>query len=64
MGRLLFFLLLLALAYFAWRVLRRAVPPPDAPPSFEPTARCAKCGTHVPRADVDAAGLCPRCRAG
>jgi hypothetical protein len=63
MGRLLLLLLLLALAYFAWRVLRRALEPPaPPPPSFEPTARCARCGTHVPRAEVDAAGLCPRCR--
>lgn len=65
MGRLLQLLLLLALAYFAWRLLRRALAKPAEPeaPRFEPTARCTRCGTHVPRSDVDAAGLCPRCRA-
>jgi len=67
MGRFLLLLLLIALAVIAWRVLRQALGPPAAPsgeaPKFEPTARCAKCGTHVPRDQLDAAGLCARCRA-
>jgi hypothetical protein len=56
-------LLLLALAYVAWRLLQRALAAPREaePPRFEPTARCARCGTHVPRAQLDAAGLCTRC---
>lgn len=68
MGRFLQLLLLLALAYVAWRLLRRALAPPrepgaEPPPRFEPTARCANCGTHVPRDQLDAAGACARCRA-
>lgn len=69
MGRLLQLLLLIALAYVAWRLLRRALQPPrgpgagEGPPRFEPTARCARCGTHVPREQLDAAGACARCRA-
>ncbi len=65
MGRLLLLLLLLAvLAAIVWRVLRALAPPPREPPAprFEPTARCARCGTHVPAAQLDAAGLCTHCR--
>jgi len=67
MGRLVQLLLLIALAVIAWRLLRRALAPPAPPPredaaAFEPTARCARCGTHVPRAQLDAAGACARCR--
>lgn len=66
MGRLLQLLLLIALAWVAWRLVRKALAPPPtgdgAPPQFEPTARCAKCGTHVPRTELDAAGTCSRCR--
>jgi hypothetical protein len=63
MGRLLALLLLLALAYVAWRLLQRALAKPrePEPPRFEPTARCTRCGTHVPHAQLDAAGLCTRC---
>jgi hypothetical protein len=68
MGRLLLFLLLIALALVVWRLVRSALAPTApreaAPPEFEPTARCARCGTHVPRAQLDAAGACARCRAG
>jgi hypothetical protein len=68
MGRLVLFLLLIALAFVVWRLVRGALAPPapraDAPPTFEPTARCARCGTHVPRAQLDAAGACAHCRAG
>jgi hypothetical protein len=68
MGRLIQLLLLVALALIVWRLLRNALAPP-APgpgetPKFEPTARCARCGTHVPREQLDAAGLCTSCRAG
>ena len=67
MGRLLLLLLLAALAFVAWRLLRGALAAPrepgPAPPRFEPTARCTRCGTHVPREQVDAAGVCMRCRA-
>lgn len=65
MGRLVQLLLLIALVAIAWRLVRRALAPPrdDMSPPFEPTARCARCGTHVPRAELDAAGACARCRA-
>lgn len=67
MGRLVQLLLLIALVVIAWRLVRRALAPPaprdDMSPRFEPTARCARCGTHVPRAELDAAGACARCRA-
>jgi hypothetical protein len=65
MGRLIQLLLFAALIWIAWRLVRKALAPPaadaGATPPFEPTARCAKCGTHVPRAQLDAAGVCPRC---
>ena len=64
MGKL---LLLIVLALVVWQIARRVLAPPPAgggePAQFEPTARCGKCGTHVPKAQLDAAGLCPRCRA-
>jgi len=67
MTRLLQLLLLAALIWIVWRLLRKALGPGEGrrdapPPAFEPTARCAKCGTHVPREQLDPAGLCPRCR--
>jgi len=67
MIRLLQLLLLVALAVIAWRLLRKALAPPPAAGvgenrEFEPTARCARCDTHVPRGELDAAGLCARCR--
>lgn len=67
MGRLLQLLLLAALVWVVWRLLRKALAPRpgaggDAPPRFEPTARCARCDTHVPRDELGADGLCPRCR--
>jgi len=54
--------------YLDWpEIQRRQVAPPAAPgagaqPKFEPTARCGQCGTHVPRDQLDPAGLCARCR--
>jgi hypothetical protein len=66
MGRILQLLLLIALAVIVFRLVRRALAPPAAPrqdaPQFEPTARCARCGTHVPRTQLDATGACARCR--
>jgi hypothetical protein len=64
MGRLLQLLLLVALALIVWRLVRKALAPPrdGEPPRFEPTGRCAACGTHVPRGELDAAAHCPRCR--
>jgi hypothetical protein len=67
MGRLLQLLLLAALIWIAWRLVRKALAPPaagdtPAPPQFEPTARCGQCGTHVPRSQLDATGACPRCQ--
>ena len=68
MGRLFQLLLFAALIWIVWRLVRNALAPPaaggpGAPPTFEQTARCARCGTHVPKAQLDAAGLCPRCQA-
>lgn len=60
MGRLLFFVFLAAVIYFAWRWLRlsQSRPPasgatrdPAAPPA-EPMVRCAHCGVHLPRGDA------------
>ena len=71
MGFLFRLLLLIGLAAIVWRLVRNALTPPPATgaapptgdaPRFEATGRCAKCGTHVPRAQLDAAGICQRCR--
>lgn len=72
MFRLIQLLLLVGLAAIVWRLVRQALAPPGpapgpAPgatdePRFEPTARCGRCGTHVPKAQLDAAGVCQRCR--
>jgi hypothetical protein len=65
MMRVLQVILLLALAWVVWRLVRRALAPPPnrtEPPEFEPTARCAQCGTHVPRTQLDAHGVCRHCR--
>lgn len=65
MGRFVQLLLLIVLAYIAWRLLRRALAPPqksgEPQQRFEPTVRCTRCGTHVPAAEIDA-GVCARCR--
>ncbi|TXH03889.1 MAG: hypothetical protein E6R07_10795 [Nevskiaceae bacterium] len=59
-------LLLAAAAFIVWRLLRgvrihveRVQPPP--PERYEPMARCAKCGTHLPAAALSRSGLCGRC---
>lgn len=66
MGRLLQLILLVALVVLVWRLVRKALAPPatPAPPAFQPTARCAGCGTHVPATELDPSGHCPRCHAG
>ena len=70
MGRLFQLLILIGLAAVVWRLVRNALggpgpgpaQGPGEAPQYEPTGRCAKCGTHVPRAQLDPSGLCPRCR--
>lgn len=62
-------LLLAIVAYAVWRLLglsRRAVPPSAAPrsdreTSYEPMARCAQCGTHLPASALSRSGRCGRC---
>lgn len=71
MIRILQILLLLALIWIAWRMLRaflssrggadRRDADRRETPRFEPIARCGKCGTHVPREQLDPAGVCQRC---
>ena len=62
MIRILQILLLLALAWLLWRVVKNLLAPrAPPPPEFQPVARCASCGTHVPREQLDAAERCPRC---
>ena len=69
MGRLFQILILIGLAAIVWRLVRNALTPaPPAGPApgdaqaFEPTAKCAACGTFVPKAQLNSAGVCPRCR--
>lgn len=59
-------LLIAAAIWIVWRILKgfrihieRVQPPP--PEKFEPTARCAKCGTHLPAAALSKSGTCGRC---
>lgn len=66
MVRILQILLLLALVWIVWRMVRAWLSPRSGAdrreaPRFEPTARCAQCGTHVLREQLDSAGRCPRC---
>lgn len=66
---LLRFLLLAAAAWLVWRIFRqvqaqldRPSPPRDeAPDTYEPMARCAKCGTHMPAKVLNSKGTCGRC---
>lgn len=67
MMRLLQLLIVVALVLLAIRAVRRMLAPPPAPgsgapPRFEATGRCEKCGTFVPRRELDAAELCWSCR--
>lgn len=60
-------LLIAAAAWIVWRLiggargaaLRSSREPPPA--TYEPMARCARCGTHLPAAALSRAGLCGRC---
>ena len=65
MGLILRILLVAVLIWIVWRVVSKMLAPRDEAqtPRFEATQRCTKCGTHVPREQLDAAGLCPRCAA-
>ena len=68
MIRILQILLLLALAWIAWRMVRAMLAPRSGSerreaPRFTPTARCARCGTFVPRDQLDADGICSSCLA-
>lgn len=64
-------ILLIAAAWIVWRLLRglrvhvsRVDSPPQTPKdSFEPMARCARCGVHLPASSLSPAGLCGRCTA-
>lgn len=67
MLRLLQIALIVVLLVVAWRLLRRwLLPPPpaesDSPKEFQPMGRCSKCGTHVPRAELEGTETCNRCR--
>jgi hypothetical protein len=63
----LFRLLLIAAAiWIVWRVLRGVRihverVSPQQPERFEPMARCAKCGCHLPAAALSKSGCCGRC---
>ena len=62
-------LLLVAVAWFVWRLLlRAALSAPQAKPSrsgkedYLPLAKCTLCGAHVPQPADGAAAICERCR--
>lgn len=66
MVRILQVVLILAILWIAWRMLRAWLSPRSGAerrekPRFEATARCVRCGTFVPREQLDAAGRCTRC---
>jgi uncharacterized protein len=58
MGKLIFFVLLVAIgwiAYKGWRKAAGAASPRPAP-AAEDMVRCAHCGVHLPRSESVAAG--------
>ena len=70
MIRIIQLLLLIALILIIWNLARRLLSPPPSgdggredSPQFKPTQRCARCGTHVPRDQIDTAGQCLTCAA-
>jgi hypothetical protein len=59
-------LLLAGLVWLVWKVLKswrveviRREPP--APERFEPMARCARCGLHLPAQSLSVDGRCGAC---
>ncbi|HEY1075675.1 MAG TPA: PP0621 family protein [Fontimonas sp.] len=63
-------LLLVAAAWLVWRIFRQVraqLQAPTAPQNdvrddhFEPMARCAQCGTHMPAKVLNSKGTCGRC---
>lgn len=59
-------LLLVAAAWLIWQVARQvrrqlSQRPPEIENDFEPMARCARCGTHLPAKSLNSNGLCGRC---
>ncbi|MBX6420726.1 MAG: hypothetical protein QJR02_11550 [Sinobacteraceae bacterium] len=62
-------LILAAIAWFVWRVLRSwnadALPPrrrtPRDPQDYERMARCLRCGVFVPRDRLSENGRCGEC---
>jgi uncharacterized protein len=62
-------LLILAAIWIVWRLLRglrihisRAQSPPQPPgENFEPMARCAQCGVHLPASALSPDGRCGKC---
>lgn len=55
-------LLLIALAYLFWRLLRslRRPAPPAAPPAITDLRPCARCGTYAAPHDLPG-GICTTC---
>lgn len=49
MFRLLFWIALIAAAFWLWRKLKRKRPTPKAEPNTTPMVRCSQCGLHVPQ---------------
>ncbi|UVE18503.1 envelope stress response protein PspG [Pseudomonas sp. LS44] len=50
MGRLLFWIVLIAVAVWLWRHFKRPTPPrADTEAGTTPMVRCAQCGVHVPQ---------------
>ncbi len=57
MGRIVFFLLLAAIAWIAYKSWRRSAAGGERPaPGAEDMVRCAHCGVHVPRSESVSAG--------
>lgn len=59
-------LIIVAAAWLVWRIVKQVrsqLPRQNPPPGdlYEPMARCAKCGTHLPAKALNSAGLCGRC---
>jgi hypothetical protein len=60
-------LVLLALGWLVWRLLRRALQPPaetkrNRPDDALTLTRCERCGTYIPQSPGSTAAICERCR--